>query len=301
MLMNTNYTILALLIFFTANFTYAQSSAEIADIAVQGIARDDNNTAKANTTIALTFEFYYLDADNGGNRVTIGNAETVSLATDAFGVFSHILSLPPNNNSIFANQQIYLKITEGNVLVSEEKLKHVPYAIAANNGVPTGSIMPFVGATAPIGWVLCDGQSLTNINGAENLIALLGSTNAPDLRAMFLRGVGVNADAQFADNSRDGGVNSTQQDSNMAHQHSVDLTTSNNGEHSHPLKLMNRKFVNDSNSGSTAFNIQAQDGGVSTVKTDLSGIHTHAVFGNTSSEGTESRPINYGVNYIIKL
>ncbi|MDO6437139.1 tail fiber protein [Cyclobacterium sp. 1_MG-2023] len=293
--------ILIVLIVFSCSFSLAQTSAEMADIAIQGIARDDNNTAKANAQISLTFEFFYFDSNNGNAKVEVGAPQTVSLNTDAFGVFSHVISPAATNNSIFANQQIYLKITEGNVLVSEEKLKHVPYAIAANNGVPTGAIMPFVGATAPIGWVLCDGQSLTNINGAENLIALLGSTNAPDLRAMFLRGVGVNADAQFADNRRDGGVNSTQQDSNMAHNHSVDLTTSNNGEHSHPLKLMNRKFVNDGNSGSTAFNIQAQDGGVSTVKTDLSGIHTHAVSGNTSSEGTESRPINYGVNYIIKL
>ncbi|AEL26882.1 tail fiber protein [Cyclobacterium marinum] len=293
--------ILIVLIVFSCSFSLAQTSAEMADIAIQGIARDDNNTAKANAQISLTFEFYYLDKNNGNAKVEVGAPETVILNTDAFGVFSHVISPAATNNSIFANQQIYLKITEGNVLVSEEKLKHVPYAISANNGVPTGAIMPFVGSTAPIGWVLCDGQSLTNINGAENLIALLGSTNAPDLRAMFLRGVGVNADAQFADNRRDGGVNSTQQDSNMAHNHSVDLTTSNNGEHSHPLMLMNRRFVNDGNSGSTAFNIQAQDGGVSTVTTDLSGIHTHAVSGNTSSEGTESRPINYGVNYIIKL
>lgn len=293
--------ILIVLIVFSCSFSLAQTSAEMADIAIQGIARDDNNTAKANAQISLTFEFFYLDNNNGNAKVEVGAPETVSLNTDAFGVFSHVISPAATNNSIFANQQIYLKITEGNVLVSEEKLKHVPYAIAANNGVPTGAIMPFVGSTAPIGWVLCDGQSLTNINGAENLIALLGSTNAPDLRAMFLRGVGVNADAQFADNRRDGGVNSTQQDSNMAHNHSVDLTTSNNGEHSHPLKLKNRRFENNSNSGSAAFNIQSEDGGVSTVETDLSGVHNHTVSGNTSSEGTESRPINYGVNYIIKL
>ena len=29
--------------------------------------------------------------------------------------------------------------------------------------------------------------------------------------------------------------------------------------------------------------------------------HEHALTGYTKTEGTEARPINYGVNYIIKL
>ena len=39
--------ILIVLIVFSCSFSLAQTSAEMADIAIQGIARDDNNTAKA--------------------------------------------------------------------------------------------------------------------------------------------------------------------------------------------------------------------------------------------------------------
>lgn len=300
--MKTKFILLMLLMLFTATFNYAQTSAEIADIAVQGIARDNNNTARANTTVNLTFELFYLDANNGNTKVVVGAPETVNLATDAFGVFSHIISPAVNNNPIFANQQVYLKISEGSQIISEEKLKHVPYAIAANNGVPTGSIMPYVGATAPTGWVLCDGSLLTGINGSENLIALLNSNNAPDLRGFFLRGAGTNQVTGYTTNAGPL-LNRPQQDDNLAHNHGAGtLATSSAGEHQHNVP----HSLDDTNLGSirrTAVNRSVAANGVfqTGMPTSIGGAHTHTISGNVSTEGTESRPINYGVNYIIKL
>lgn len=296
--MRTKFTLLTLIMLFAATYNYAQTSAEIADIAVQGIARDNNNTARANTNINLTFELYYLDANNGNAEVRVGNLETVSIATDAFGVFSHVLNPAATNGAFFANQQLYLRISEGNTPISDEKLKHVPYAVAANNGVPTGSIMPFVGATAPTGWVLCDGSSLTGINGSDNLIALLGSNNAPDLRGFFLRGAGSNGVNGYTANSGPA-LNTRQQDDNLAHNHAAgSLATNTAGAHIHTTSMLNRRFAAGAN---PAFNILSSEAGISVVPTSANGDHSHTISGTVSTEGTESRPINYGVNYIIKL
>lgn len=252
----------------------------------------------------MTFEFYYLDADNGGNRVTIGNAETVSLATDAFGVFSHILSLPPNNNPRFANQQVHLVISEGRNVISDELLKHVPYAIAANNGVPTGSIMPFVGETAPIGWVLCHGQSISGVNGAQNLIDLIGD-NVPDLRGFFLRGAGTNPLTPVTTN-----LGEKQDDSNKRHSHNQgSLVTGTTGAHGHSTNFDERPYAISGASGDNfSYSVKFPGGaartGTHTIPTNVNeGAHSHPISGNTGIEGTEteSRPVSYGVNYIIKL
>ena len=52
--------------------------------------------------------------------------------------------------------------------------------------VPPGAIMPFYRATAPNGWVACEGQSAT---AYPNLVAI-GITQIPDLRDQFIRGSG---------------------------------------------------------------------------------------------------------------
>lgn len=305
--MKTKFTLLMLLMLFTATFNYAQTSAEIADIAVQGIARDNNNTARTNATISLTFELYYLDANNGNTKVVIGNPETVNLTTDAFGVFSHIISPAASNNPIFANQQVYLKISEGSQIISEEKLKHVPYAIAANNGVPTGAIMPFVGTTAPTGWVLCDGRSLIGINGSQKLIDLLGSNNAPNLQAMYLRGAG--SQAYGGTNYAGIALGVKQKDGFQSHDHTAgSLLAANAGEHTHDLRQPFRFFDVDHGSNysgaTTAFQSQST-AGTGTVNDGAlaAGIHSHQITGLTGATGTlgETRPVSYGVNYIIKL
>ncbi len=60
-------------------------------------------------------------------------------------------------------------------------------------GVPTGTIIPYGGATAPSGWLLCDGVSFTNATFPD-LAAMLNdvyggdggtNTDVPDLRGVF--------------------------------------------------------------------------------------------------------------------
>ncbi len=72
--------------------------------------------------------------------------------------------------------------------------------------IPTGSIMPFSGTTAPAGWLLCDGASIS-ISTYQNLYNVIGTSfgwsstnfNIPDLRGVFLRGANGTRSDSIAD------------------------------------------------------------------------------------------------------
>jgi microcystin-dependent protein len=296
--MNSKLLLLSFLLslFFLKN--NAQTTATQTGIAIQGIARDSNNTALTNSSVSLSFELYYKDASS--TEVTIGSIETINLTTDAFGIFSHVLNNTEVNNSKFSNFQAYLRIKKGSTLVSDEMLKHVPYAIAASNGVPTGSIMPFTGTVAPAGWALCDGNALPT--SATELIALIG-TKAPDLRGMFMRGSGTNSNSIYATNVGPT-LNTIQTDEFESHLHDKGtIATSSAGAHTH-TKSFHEEASPSGGDGGT-MHLAADDVGedeVTSITMPSAGAHTHTITGNTGSIGsTETRPVNYGVNYIIKL
>lgn len=290
--------LLAVFSLFLFGICNAQITASKSGIAIQGIARDANNTARANQNIALTLTFYYKDANSAEKQIVNLN-ETVS--TDSFGVFSLTLDTNVNNNPIFANNESYLRIKDGNTTISDEKLKTVPYSISAANGVPTGSIMPYMGVNAPAGWVLCDGRTLTGINGSEKLKALLNKNNVPDLRGFFLRGAGSNG---FTEKTTSVGV--AYDDTNLSHSHAVNIDTSSDGAYNptDQQEVYNRllKFdgtftIKDSDNTGLGREPNLGDNGRLNIP-----AHKHNVSGNTFTDGNnESAPVHFGVNYIIKL
>ncbi len=261
-------------------------------IAVQGLARDANNTARTNASVPLTFEIYYLNSSN--NPVDVYSS-TSTLQTDAFGVFSHVINLPNTTETQFSNHELYLKIKEGATEISNEVFKRVPLAYAASNGVPTGSIMPFIGTAAPAGWILCDGGAIPIDSNTLTLRTLLGSANAPNLQGMFLRGTGTSPV-----NSQDGpALKTTQGDAFKSHAHADNFSIPNGGSHSHQY---NDYRMNEASNGGDYANGDGTDGFDYVRNTQNDGNHSHAINGSVSANGgTESRPVNYGVNYIIKL
>ena len=278
--------ILTLSVLFVTLFSFAQG------IAIQGIARDANSTARTNASVPLTFEIYYLNTSN--NSISVFS-RSKTLQTDAFGVFSYVLDVPKATESQFSNQDLYLKIMEGTVVISNEVFKRVPLAYSASNGVPTGSIMPFVGTTAPAGWMLCDGSAIPVNSNTATLRTLLGSGNAPDLQGMFLRGTGTSPV-----NSQDGpALKTTQGDAFKSHAHADNFSIPNGGSHSHQY---NDYRINEASNGGDYANGDGTDGFDYVRNTQNDGNHSHAINGSVSANGgTESRPVNYGVNYIIKL
>jgi hypothetical protein len=279
---------LSSLILLCAVSTYAQG------LAIQGIARDANNTAKADATLPLKFSVYYVKA---GTTYTPKD-QTISLTTDAFGVFSHVLDLSTIDNTTIFENALFLKIeqTSPSLTISDEKLNYVPYAVSASNGVPTGSIMPYMGTTAPKGWVLCNGADLPT--AATALIALIGTT-APDLRGMFLRGAGGSLTHVGP------ALKEVQEDGLESHLHAVNLDTDTKGVHKHTTTFYNDNWDGKGGNGDTELGLSNDSGlggNVKTLNTSETGDHKHNVSGNTASTGAgETRPVNYGVNYIIKL
>jgi hypothetical protein len=298
--MKSKLFLLSFLMLLTIATNYAQSSASQSGIAVQGIARDSNNTAIADQEITFTCTIYY---DTDKNIYS----KDIKAVTDNFGVFSIVLEVDPSKNGEFFNNLVYLKIEDktNSTLISDELFKHVPYAISANNGVPTGSIMPYIGGNAPEGWVLCNGQNLNAIVGSANLRALLNSNIAPNLQGRFLKGAGTPVDAT----STEVQLNQPQTQSLVDHKHGKGtITALSNYAIDNPTGVLHvpvsttweRRAINDGETSGDR-RVYPAEQVTELVKDDTN--HTHTISGSTADfgNGVENRPNNYGVNYIIKL
>jgi hypothetical protein len=287
-IMKKIYLLLSFL--FISTLTIAQG------IAVQGIARD--NASSAITDTNLTFTFSITKEDN-----TVQYAETQSIKTDNFGVFSHIVSTGnPNTNTFndvdFALDNLKLKVSinynSSNIEVYDQPFQYTPYAhfakraASADDGVPTGAVMPYLGTVAPVGWVLCKGQSIASLEGAAALRALVGNT-APNLQGTFLRGTGVSVT-----NGRSGpGLRTFQGDLNKSHNHDAASNTAGSHTHSELGLKVNGPLVQ---TGVWYYTVSK----LGETQTGVAGAHQHTIT-VAANGGLESRPVNYGVNYIIKL
>ncbi|ARV07418.1 hypothetical protein BTO04_12280 [Polaribacter sp. SA4-10] len=288
-------------------------------ISVQGIARDAQSSAITDKPLTFTFSITT-------NNNTELYAETKTIKTDVFGVFSHIVKNgTPQNSTVFSEidfsiQDLKMKVSvvyEGNTIeVYDQTFQYTPYAhYAINaehaaNGVPTGAIMPYIGTDAPLGWVLCDGRSIENNDDAIALKNLIGN-NVPNLSGRFLKGVGARDDGDFVDEIS---LNQFQSQQTRLTQHlhgSAGLFTNGAGEHRHDIEKLpmdsqiitgngGMPHLKDSNGQDESF--AAVSGGGDAISE--SGAHLHDVLGTTdftATDNKEIRPSSYGVNYIIKL
>jgi microcystin-dependent protein len=139
--------------------------------------------------------------------------------------------------------------------------------------VPAGTVLPFAGNTAPSGWAICNGDTVSRTDYAELFTAIGelwgvgdGSTtfNLPDMRGQFLRGLDTTegVDPDFATRI----VGSSQVDEFESHTHTTTLYTNSTGA---------------VGGGQIWVGYQTVDTG--------------------STGGNETRPKNVAVNYIIKL
>ena len=153
--------------------------------------------------------------------------------------------------------------------------------------VPVGSIMPFAGTNVPNGWLLCNGDAISK-SAYSNLFTIIGISwgggngtttfNLPDLRGQFLRGVdgtgGIDTDkanrtAKYTSGNTGNSVGSYQEDEIRAHYHT---------------------YQNDINGPPYNHDLPYTAGG--------SNYRTNST--SSSTGGSETRPVNAYVNYIIK-
>ena len=158
---------------------------------------------------------------------------------------------------------------------------------------PAGAIMAFAGTTAPSGWLKCEGQAVSQTTYAT-LFAAIGTTwdiggegagnfRLPDLRGMFVRGTGTNATGSSS-GAVGPSVGTYAADTYLNHTHT-------DSGHTHTVAVSSSGAT--WNTTSTAGNITASAGTI-TTSTGTANIQT------STTGGTETKPKNYGVLYIIK-
>lgn len=186
--------------------------------------------------------------------------------------------------------------------------------------IPVGTILPYAGATAPTGFLICDGKTLgrdagdtifpdSSGSGApdvygtqyETLYGILSAAAArweiptgtatwgthkiklPNLQDAFLRGEVGGATSIFTDSTnRSAGIGKKQDDAVQGHTHQIyDASSSGAGNSG----IFSSRVY-------SAPTLTVNNGDKITIKTDGTN--------GTPRTATESRPKNVGVNYIIK-
>lgn len=161
---------------------------------------------------------------------------------------------------------------------------------------PIGSVTAYVGAAAPDKWLICDGSTF-DAEVYPELNTLLGGNTLPDLRGEFIRGL---------DNNRgvDAGrtLLSKQSDDNKKHDH-----TRGTMEIEGAFTLGQDRYGGSiTKSPSGAFYVGASGSAryIETIdgKTAYRNYFkaSRAWTGKTSSNGSEARPRNVAMNYIVK-
>jgi hypothetical protein len=163
---------------------------------------------------------------------------------------------------------------------------------------PTGCVLPYAGTTAPEGWLLCDGSTVSRTDFA-GLFAVLGSTHGqgdgsttfhiPDLRGRFVRGVdgAANRDpdkatrtAANAGGNTGNNVGSVQDDAVQGHFHQGYQGNGNTGNSPSYGSISNQPFTVNP----TYPNSPVTDGSNGAPRTS-----------------SESRGKNVNLNHIIKI
>ncbi len=177
----------------------------------------------------------------------------------------------------------------GNFTADDTALKDHP--AGREIGVPAGGILPYGGASAPTGWLLCDGAAVSRTTYAR-LYAILGTTygvgdgvntfNLPDLRGRFPLGkddMGVGSANRVTDSAAD-----TRGGSGGAETHT--LTTAELPAHTHDVAI-----ANASGSGTAA---------VSGNGTAASDTVSGAASASGSGDAHNNLPPYLTLHYIVK-
>lgn len=185
---------------------------------------------------------------------------------------------------------------------------------------PTGTVVAFAGAAAPTGWLLCDGGLALKADYPD-LFAVIGTIygpgdtthfQKPDLRGAFVRGLG-------APGTADAGrvLGSLQQSTNLSHTHTDagHTHTVSDPTHTHAISDPGHDHTlignNDGATGGTGVKWatagENRDGGMVagftgvSIVPNYSGVSIVAGYASIqASGGSESRPVNVAMNYIIK-
>jgi microcystin-dependent protein len=183
-------------------------------------------------------------------------------------------------------------------------------------GVPSGSVFCMAVATVPSGYLECNGAAVSRTTYAA-LFAIIGTNygtgngsstfNLPDLRGEFIRGFD---NGRGADSGRS--IASSQGASNASHNHSISLsgTTSTKSLTGSVARIAETMAAHGTASGvfTKRSNVQTPTTPNATDSSPAGGFdmdashnHTFSASGTSGSQGSEARPRNVAMMYIIKV
>ena len=177
--------------------------------------------------------------------------------------------------------------------------------------MPPGCIMAYAASTSPTGWLICNGAAVSRYD-CWSLFAVIGTQfgagdgtttfNLPDYRGAFLRGTGSTGVYVGPD------LNESQAHATQTHNH---LATSTVTDPGHNHSTSDAYWSSDYNQGASGnyqgSNHNDDNNNVLLTRTVTSSLSTTGVTvattvanSTTSVNANETRPYNFGINWIIK-
>jgi hypothetical protein len=297
----------------------ATALAQPARINYQGRLLNAAGQPLANATCTLEFNIY--DSPDPGASVSVWGP----FACEAFlasGRFNVILGPQDTTGRLLTDafsgdsRFVEIRVDGGPPILPRQQVLSAPYALQSQKAqmadvaaelvkeladalAPAGSIIAFAGpaGNVPDGWLLCDGRPLP-VAGFPRLHAAIGNSwgsseghfHLPDLRGMFLRGVNLDRDDDFAD------PDAVDRTASAAGGHTGNAVGTQQqdlvGPHFHMLEVVIYKHHRS---------FQGQDGSQLPVPLIEQGASSRIHTDKTQSISTsETRPKNAYVHYIIK-
>jgi microcystin-dependent protein len=309
----------------------ADTSVWAEDVLGRGVDNTSDQVHKAGSVIYPVFTSIEANQANelvskyanAGSVVYQGSGTPGTFTELAIGTASHVLRV---NSGVPQWGQITAdgigtgavtseKILDGTIVLGDLAAALVTYL------VPVGTINAYAGATAPNGWLLCNGTSTT---GYTALADLVGATT-PDLRGHTLVGKSSSAPFDGVLLSKFGSTTSTAAHTHDLGSHTHDFphqhggtTGVNNVDHTHNYTQTGQNAALVVNASDTTADVVNQPLGSAT--TGQSTTHTHAFTTNinyptstltegpsTNTSGASSASATHGnvqpsalVNFIIK-
>lgn len=175
---------------------------------------------------------------------------------------------------------------------------------------PVGSIQAYGGTTAPLGWLLCQGQAVSRATYAE-LFAVIGTAfgvgdgsttfNVPDLREATTKGTGLNAKGSYHYDNDGIALGEFIDDRIKLHAHNVYVRDTG---HVHSLNYVSGQFAPGAYGFVLPYNTSPGDQSTNLGNANIQ-VSSTVNFGNidnaTTAKGYATNEVKaVGVNYIIK-
>lgn len=241
--------------------------------------------------------------------VTAASPLAVRLDGDTAALASTPSSLVRN---LAVNDRVWVQVSGRRVVIQGRSGGQTVDTTVTTSLIPTGGLLPYGGAAAPTGYLLCDGTSYSTTAQAA-LFSVIGYTYGgsgssffvPDMRARLPIGAGTDpiGDGGSIIRGARGGAFKLTTAELPSHTHGVGtLATGAAGSHRH---VSNGNFTFGLKGDTTATAGQNRftnfDDG-NTRYTDTAPDHSHTITGATAATGSGNAhlPAYVGLNYIIK-